>query len=51
VELHRIAALRTTSYPCAIAALARLLPTCPLPIIPIVVMLTNLLASIASRRI
>src|ERR1700733_10580655 len=31
--------LSTTSYPCAIAAWARLLPTCPLPMIPMVVML------------
>jgi hypothetical protein len=31
--------LITTSYPWAIAARARLLPTCPLPRIPMVVML------------
>jgi hypothetical protein len=31
--------LSTTSYPRAIAARARLLPTCPLPRIPMVVML------------
>jgi hypothetical protein len=33
--------LSTTSYPCAVAALARLLPTWPLPMIPIVVMSAN----------
>src|SRR6516162_411488 len=43
--------LSTTSYPWPIAALARLLPTCPLPMIPIVVMLPAFLPGNARQHI